>query len=94
MSACWHPEPIWADSIRELKAAETRKKNREEARNVLEAYTYKLRDRLDQGVYASYSLEAELQELHKARDEVSDWLNDWAESAPLKELKSKKTGLE
>ncbi|KAI9622478.1 hypothetical protein H4Q26_015159 [Puccinia striiformis f. sp. tritici PST-130] len=80
--------------LRELKAAETRKRNREEARNALEAYTYKLRDRLEQEVFQSHSTEQETNELKSARDEVSDWLNDWAEQAPLKELKEKKQKLE
>ncbi|KAH9821291.1 Hsp70 protein-domain-containing protein [Melampsora americana] len=80
--------------LRELKAAETRKKTKEEARNVLEAYTYKLRDRITQDVYKSFSTEEELAALEKSREEVSDWLNDWGESAPVKELKSKKTDLE
>ncbi|OAV98567.1 hypothetical protein PTTG_01803 [Puccinia triticina 1-1 BBBD Race 1] len=80
--------------LRELKAAETRKRNREEARNALEAYTYKLRDRLEQQVFQSHSTEKETNDLKSARDEVSDWLNDWAEQAPLKELKEKKQKLE
>ncbi|KAA1133378.1 lumenal Hsp70 protein [Puccinia graminis f. sp. tritici] len=80
--------------LRELKAAETRKRNREEARNALEAYTYKLRDRLEQQVFQSHSTEQETKDLKAARDEVSEWLNDWAEQAPLKELKEKKQKLE
>jgi hypoxia up-regulated 1 len=81
-------------SLRELKAAETRKKNREEARNVLEAYTYKLRDRLEQETFQLHSTEQEINDLKSTRNEVSDWLNDWAEQAPLKELKEKKQKLE
>ncbi|PLW23081.1 hypothetical protein PCASD_10514 [Puccinia coronata f. sp. avenae] len=80
--------------LRELKAAETRKKNREEARNVLEAYTYKLRDRLEQETFQLHSTEQEINDLKSTRNEVSDWLNDWAEQAPLKELKEKKQKLE
>ncbi|MBW0474568.1 hypothetical protein O181_014283 [Austropuccinia psidii MF-1] len=80
--------------LRELKAAETRKRNRAEARNVLEAYTYKLRDRLEQEVFLNYSTEAEILSLKIARDEISDWLNDWAEQAPIKELKEKRAKLE
>lgn len=80
--------------LRELKAAETRKRNREEARNALEAYTYKLRDRLEQQVFQLHSTDEEINHIKTARDEVSDWLNDWAEQAPLKELKEKKRKLE
>ncbi|CAH7667674.1 Hsp70 protein-domain-containing protein [Phakopsora pachyrhizi] len=80
--------------LRELKAAEVRKKNKEEARNALEAYTYKLRDRLEQKVFQNYGSEEEIKTLHETKDEISDWLNDWAEQAPLKELKEKKKKLE
>jgi len=80
--------------LRELKAAETRKRNREEARNALEAYTYKLRDRLEQEVFQLHSTEQEINDLKSARNEISDWLNDWAEQAPLKELKEKRQKLE
>ncbi|KAG0144201.1 hypothetical protein CROQUDRAFT_80184 [Cronartium quercuum f. sp. fusiforme G11] len=80
--------------IRDLKAAETRKKNREEARNELESYTYKLRDRLTNSILIEFSTNGEIQNLTSTRDEVSDWLNDFGEIATIKELKSKKIELE
>jgi hypothetical protein len=45
-------------------------------------------------VFQSHSTEQETKDLKAARDEVSEWLNDWAEQAPLKELKEKKQKLE
>lgn len=80
--------------LRELRAAETRKRTREEARNTLEAYTYRVRDLLEKSEFTKAATKAELSAIGGLRDEVAEWLGDYAETASTKELKQKKADLE
>lgn len=80
--------------LRELDQAEARKRNREEARNSLEAYIYRMRDTLEQDSFVEASTEAERVKLRKQLEEASEWLWDAGESAPTKDLRAAKTELE
>lgn len=74
--------------------AETRKRNREEARNGLEAYLYRLRDQLESAEFVEASTEAERVKVRKQLEEANEWLWDAGETAPTKDLKSAKSELE
>ena len=80
--------------LRDLDQAESRKRNREEARNGLEAYLYRLRDHLDAAEFMEASTEAERIKIRKQLDEANQWLWDAAETAPTKDLRSAKSELE
>lgn len=80
--------------LRDVDQAEIRKQNREEARNGLEAYIYRLRDTLEQADFVEASTESERVSLRKKLEEASDWLWDEGETAPTKDLKSAKSELE
>ncbi|KAL8277095.1 hypothetical protein RQP46_010523 [Phenoliferia psychrophenolica] len=80
--------------LREMKAAETRKLAREEARNVLEAYIYKARDLVDQSSFVDASLDSERKAIRDKTEAANEWLWDEADNAPTKELKAKKSELE
>lgn len=85
---------LFTCSLREVKAAEQRKLAREEARNVLEAFIYKVRDLVEQASFVGASLEHERKVIKEKTEEVNEWLWDEGESAATKELKSKKNDLE
>lgn len=80
--------------LRDIDNAETRKRNREEARNGLEAYTYKLRDQLESAAFAEASTESERIAIRKKLEEANEWMWDEGETAPTKDLKSAKSELE
>jgi len=80
--------------LRDLELAETRKRNREEARNGLEAYLYRLRDQLESAEFVEASTEPERVKVRKQLDEANEWLWDAGETAPTKDLKSAKSDLE
>lgn len=80
--------------MRDLDTAETRKRDREEARNGLEAYTYRLRDQLESPAFVDASTEAERVQIRKKLEEASEWMWDQAETASTKELRSAKAELE
>nr|CRX79209.1 hypothetical protein ls5931a1_00047 [Leucosporidium scottii] len=83
-----------ADSLREAKAAETRKLQREEARNVLEAYIYKVRDLVEDVAFGESSQEHERKVIREKTEAANEWLWDEGESAATKELKAKKSEIE
>jgi len=60
----------------------------------LEAYVYKLRDLLDKEEWTKAATKAEFSALSAARDDASEWIGDFGESAVAKELKKKKTDLQ
>jgi hypoxia up-regulated 1 len=80
--------------LREIEQAETRKRAREEARNGLEGYLYSLRDQLEDADFSRASTEPERKAIDKLRGEASDWLSDAAETAPTKDLRSRRHELE
>jgi hypoxia up-regulated 1 len=80
--------------LREAKAAETRKLQREEARNVLEAYIYKVRDLVEDVTFGESSQEHERKVIREKTEAANEWLWDEGESAATKELKAKKSEIE
>lgn len=80
--------------LREIKAAETRKYQREEARNMLEAFIYRVRDLLENVDFGAASLEHERKLIQEKAEAANEWLWDEAEKATTKELKAKRTEIE
>lgn len=80
--------------LRDIDLAETRKRDREEARNGLEAYTYRLRDQLENSAFIEASTEAERVQIRKKLEEASEWMWDQGDTASTKELRSAKAELE
>lgn len=77
----------------------TRKLAREEARNVLEAYVYRVRDLVEGGsresaAFLAASVEAERKAVRELQQKTAEWLFDDGEGAETKELKEKKRELE
>lgn len=81
-------------SLREIKTAETRKLAREEARNVLEAYIYKVRDLVENAAFVEASTAEEREVIKSTTESSNEWLWEEADEASTKELKSKKSDLE
>lgn len=80
--------------LREVKAAETRKLAKEQARNELEAYIYKARDLVAEPSFVAASLETERKLIGEKTEGANEWLWDEADGASTKELKAKRTELE
>ncbi|GAA6037719.1 hypothetical protein JCM8097_002306 [Rhodosporidiobolus ruineniae] len=85
--------------LRDAKASLQRKLAREEARNVLEAYIYRVRDLLDGGsreseAFLAASVESERKAVRELNEKTSEWLWDEGEQADTKALKEKKKELE
>lgn len=81
-----------------ISLAEAAKNAREEARNVLESYLYKLSNLLDpdtdKKVLIEFSTDEERDKIAKAVAETFDWMGDHAETASEKELKAKRQAIE
>jgi hypoxia up-regulated 1 len=82
------------DSLRDLEAAELRKKRREEARNVLEGYLYSVRDLVESAAFGEASKEAERQKITELQEQTTEWMWSEGDMAPTKDLREKKTALE
>ncbi|GAA5891468.1 hypothetical protein JCM8208_007291 [Rhodotorula glutinis] len=85
--------------LRDAKSALTRKLAREEARNVLEAYVYKVRDLVEGGsresdAFVAASVPAEREKVRALQSQTAEWLWDEGEAAETKALKDKKRDLE
>ncbi|GAA98931.1 uncharacterized protein L969DRAFT_95608 [Mixia osmundae IAM 14324] len=80
--------------LSEIDAAESRKKAKEEARNVLESLVYRVRDHLEDAAFVRRSTQAERDSLSKVLASTSDWMSDEAETASLKDLKTHRHTLE
>ncbi|GAA6060896.1 hypothetical protein JCM10212_000179 [Sporobolomyces blumeae] len=80
--------------LRDAKSSLQRKLAREEARNTLEAYIYRVRDLVEQSSFVSSSVDAERKAIRALNDKTSEWLWDEGESAKTNELKEKKRELE
>ncbi|SCV73166.1 BQ2448_7091 [Microbotryum intermedium] len=80
--------------MREMKAAETRKLQREEARNVLEAFLYTARELVTSPEFKGASQPHERKILDEKVASTNEWLWDEGDSAPTKELKTKKAELD
>ncbi|KZT50948.1 actin-like ATPase domain-containing protein [Calocera cornea HHB12733] len=80
-----------------INAAEQAKRRREEERNQLESYLYKLRDVLqadEETVFMTYSSGEERDTLSRILAEVSSWMHENAETADLPSLKEKRAALD
>ena len=81
-----------------VDAAEAAKRRREEARNGLEAYLYRLRDLLEDGDESSpfeiCSTEDERKAIGKKVHETLHWMSDEADHARLVDMLDKKDALE
>jgi len=79
--------------------AELTERQREEARNTLEGYIYRLRDLLDESalsmtVFAEYSTPEERSKLFELVDQTSQWLNEESDKAQTAEFQQKKEKLQ
>ncbi|KAI8816337.1 Hsp70 protein-domain-containing protein [Fimicolochytrium jonesii] len=72
-----------------LEKADSHRLAREEARNTLESFYYSAKQLLFEDDIEHTSTEDERNIFTKAFDEISDWLYDAADSAPIDELKAK-----
>ncbi|KIJ47301.1 hypothetical protein M422DRAFT_249147 [Sphaerobolus stellatus SS14] len=85
------------DRLLAIDQAERAKARREEARNVLEASLYRLRDLLDgdaDSTFISYSKEEERKKLSNLLDDSFHWLSEFGDTAQTKEIHSKREALE
>ncbi|GJN93779.1 hypothetical protein Rhopal_006837-T1 [Rhodotorula paludigena] len=85
--------------LREAKSALTRKLAREEARNLLEAYVYRVRDLVDGGsresdAFVAASTESERRAVKELQIKTDEWLWEESEQAETKALREKKRELE
>ena len=80
--------------LREMDQAEIRKVKREEARNGLEAYLYKLRDQIEGAAFVESSTDNERTKLKEKLESATEWLSDIAESATMKDFKTRQSELE
>lgn len=80
--------------LREIDAAATRKAAREEARNSLEAYLYRIRDLVEDTNFVSASKNEERDLILKRADGLSSWIAEEGERAETSELKLRRAGLE
>jgi len=70
---------------------------KEEQRNILEGYLYKLRDLLDsesQHTFVKYSQDSERRAIARQLKEVSNWFNTHADEAQTKDFIEKRSSLE
>ncbi|KAH9062604.1 Hsp70 protein-domain-containing protein [Lactarius deliciosus] len=80
-----------------MEAEEAAIAAREEQRNILEGYMYKLRDLLDsdsQHTFVKYSQDSERRAIGRQLKEVSNWFNTHADEAQTKDFVEKRTSLE
>jgi hypoxia up-regulated 1 len=70
------------DRLKAFDASDRARKQREEALNQLEAYTYKVRDLLEREDFIAHSTDAERADLSAKNSDASDWLyGDGAEAS-------------
>lgn len=85
------------DRLKSISTFESAKHNREEARNVLEGYLYRLQgllaDDAENTAIHDFAKKNEKAELKKTLGETFDWLNDNAESADEVTLRQKRQAL-
>ncbi|SGY12690.1 BQ5605_C011g06581 [Microbotryum silenes-dioicae] len=80
--------------MREMKLAEMRKLQREEARNILEAFLYKAKELITSSEFEGASQPHERKILEEKVASTNEWLWDEGDSAPTKDLKAKKAELD
>ena len=77
------------DRLKAFATSDKARIQREEALNQLEAYTYKVRDLLEDEAFVAASTEDERAKLGEKSSEISDWLYGDGADAPKDELKAK-----
>lgn len=77
------------DRLQAFAASDKARFQREEALNQLEAFTYKIRDLIENEDFVAKSTEAEREELSKKASETSEWLDEESFEAGLEAFKSK-----
>lgn len=95
----YSPEELSAKRARLIAVdqAEKATRKREEARNMLEGYLYRLRDLLSGEELSPFMLFSKPEERRKLEDKMNDafrWLNDEGEKADLKDLWSRREEME
>ncbi|KAF1804289.1 heat shock protein 70 family [Mucor lusitanicus] len=75
--------------IAELDALDTRKKLREESRNALETFVYKVQDFLYNDIVELVATESDIEKFRERLSEVSDWIYDEGEHADTPVFTSK-----
>lgn len=87
-----------AGRLTSIASFEKAKSAREEARNLLEGYLYRLKAYLDpeseHKALHEFSTSSEKAALTQGLESAFEWLNEHAEGAAEKELRSKRTTLE
>ncbi|EST10132.1 Heat shock protein 70 family [Kalmanozyma brasiliensis GHG001] len=82
------------DKLWTMSQAAVRKAAREEARNAIESYLYRVRDLVDDPTYSSVSKAAERDSITTKTEELSAWISDEGETADTSTLKLKRASLE
>ncbi|KAI3487709.1 hypothetical protein L1887_48315 [Cichorium endivia] len=82
------------DKLWTMGQAATRKAQREEARNAIESYLYRVRDLVEDSTFAAVAKDAERKAIASKTDELSAWLSDAGETADTATLKLKRASLE
>lgn len=77
------------DRLKAFNAADKARIAREEALNQLEAFTYKIRDLLENDAFVAHSTEAERTKLSEQASLISDWLYDEGTDASKDDFKAK-----
>jgi len=84
--------------LRTLDAEEAAKSKKEEARNTLEGYLYRLRDLLDEHSkdtpFVQCSQESERRKIHEKLEESFEWLNEHGDVAETSQLLDRRHALE
>lgn len=77
------------DRLKAFEQSDKARRQREEALNQLEGFTYKVRDLLDSETFIAASTESERKSLEEKSSAASDWLYEDGVDASKEELKSK-----
>ncbi|KAL2197035.1 Hsp70 protein-domain-containing protein [Corynascus similis CBS 632.67] len=77
------------DRLKAFEASDRARKQREEALNQLEAYTYNVRDLLEKEDFIAHSTAEERATLEKKNSDASEWLYEDGADAPKEELKAR-----
>lgn len=91
------PKDVFAKKKDRLKAfdnSDKKRQQREEALNQLEAFTYRVRDKLDDESFITASTVVERTKLLELAEAASEWLYGDGHSAPREELRSRLKELE
>lgn len=77
------------DRLKAFAASDKARLQREEALNQLEAFTYKIRDLVDNEAFVAASTEEERQTLVEKSGEATDWLYEEGDAAKTEDFKAK-----